>query len=56
MSALFQQAANDPDTLETAEWLDALCSVSALVSSAAAIVSSGRVTPTSSTRAKRLSP
>ena len=24
MSALFQQAANDPDTLETAEWLDAL--------------------------------
>ena len=24
MSALFQHAANDPDTLETAEWLDAL--------------------------------
>ena len=24
MSALFQQAANDPDTLETNEWLDAL--------------------------------
>ncbi|HKO67616.1 MAG TPA: pyruvate dehydrogenase (acetyl-transferring), homodimeric type [Burkholderiaceae bacterium] len=24
MSALFQQAANDPDTLETSEWLDAL--------------------------------